>query len=93
MPFCSNMVGSHTISFRSIFNLRQYWVGLCCYLCHFIDDNVAYSHILQTKHFCAIMFMHNKMSSVQFDLQTPNGTLTLDIEGTDIFFNLIKTGI
>ena len=37
--------------------------------------------------------MHNKMSSVQFDLQTPNGTLTLDIEGTDIFFNLIKTGI
>lgn len=93
MPLCSNMVGSHTIIFRSIFNLYQYWVGLCCYLCPFIDSNVAYSHILQTKHFCIIMSVHNKMSSVQFNLQKPSSTSTLDIEGINIFLNLAKTGI
>lgn len=39
------------------------------------------------------MFVHNKMSSMQFDFQKPSGTSTLDIEGIDIFLNLTKTDI
>lgn len=39
------------------------------------------------------MSVHNKMSSVQFNLQKPSSTSTLDIEGINIFLNLAKTGI
>lgn len=61
-------------------------VGLCCYLCLFIDGNVVI--LMSIKH----AFPHNKMPSVQFNFQKPSDISTLDIEGIDIFFNLTKAG-
>lgn len=86
------MDGSHTVSFRIDIFLFQYMVGLCCYLCIFIDGKVLYSYVLQTRRFHIIMFMHNKMFAVRFNFQKPNDTSTLDIEGTNIFFNLTRVG-
>ena len=53
----------------------------------FLDGGVV---IPMTRHFRVIMFVHNKMSTMQFNFQKPSGASTLDIEGIDILFNLIK---